>query len=206
MPKLPEIDFLSAKLQHRLKTLSLKKEMLARALGLKTNVSKKIIDATAGLGRDSFILAALGFEVTLIERSPIIFPSLEKALKIAKSHEKTAAIIQRMHLIHADSISWLKQLKKNDYPDLIYIDPMFPEKKKSALPKKDMQLFQEIVGEDADAELLLKTALTHAKERVVVKRPRLAEPLGNIEPSFSLTGSSSRFDAYLIIKTAPNTN
>lgn len=198
MTKLPLIDFLSAKMRYRCKNASLKKETLARALGLKKSSPKTIIDATAGLARDSFIIAALGFEITLLERTPVIFKLLQDAMHRAKQDEKTALIIARMHLYEADSILFLKKLSPADYPDVIYLDPMFPTRKKSALPKEDMRLFHDIVGADADAETLLKIALTCAKERVVVKRPRLAVPLAGFEPSFSMKGSSSRFDIYLI--------
>lgn len=198
MTKLPQIDFLSAPMQYRRRQASLKKEVIARALGLKNKTPKKIIDATAGLARDSFILATLGFEITLLERSPIIFQLIQDAMERAKLDATTAPIIARMHLISADSIAFLKGLKPENYPDIIYLDPMFPERKKSALPKEEMRLFHEIVGDDPDAEILLQTALTCAKDRVVVKRPRLAMPLAGLTPNFAMKGSSSRFDIYLI--------
>ena len=197
MTKLPVIDFLSGKMQYRARHASLRRENLARALGLKNKTPKKIIDATAGLARDSFILASLGFEITLLERSPIIFNLIQSAIDKAKKDPKTQLIMHRMHLIQADAILWLKKLKTEDYPDMIYLDPMFPPKKKSALSKQEMRVFHEIVGADADADRLLKTALTCAKERVVVKRSRLAKPLADIHPNVAMVGGSSRFDIYL---------
>lgn len=196
MVALPKIDFLSAQITYRRKHTSLRKEMLAKALGLKTNSPKKIIDATAGLARDSFILASLGFEVTLIERSLIIFDLIKTAMSLANQDDDVAPIIQRMHLINADSISWLAKLKTR--PEIIYLDPMFPLSKKSALSKKDMRQFHDIVGDDLDADALLKSALACATERVVVKRPRLAKAIGDVKPSFSMVGSSNRFDVYLV--------
>jgi len=191
------VDFLSIEMNRRRKQASLKREALARALGLKGQSSAKIVDATAGLGRDSFILACLGFEVILLERSPIVFALLKDGLNRASQNEQLAPIIARMHLIQTDALSWLKTTQ----PDLVYLDPMFPEKRKSALVKKNMQFFQEIIGNDVDAETLLQTALTCANNRVVVKRPRLAAPLAGQEPAFCLEGSSSRFDVYLISRT-----
>lgn len=192
------IDFLSGKMAYRRQHASLRGETLARAMGLKKNISTRIVDATAGLARDSFILAALGFEIELLERSPLVHALLEDAIQRAALDPKVAPVMQRMHLHQTDAISWLQQLEKNNYPDIIYLDPMFPERSKSALVKKDMRIFHDIIGEDMDADTLLKTALTCATRRVVVKRPRLADYLANIAPAFSQTGSSSRFDVYIL--------
>lgn len=192
-----KIDFLSTQLHYRRKHASLRSEMVARALGLKTKSPVTIIDATAGLARDSFILASLGFNVTLLERSSTIFTLLTEAMQRASLDEEVGSIIQRMHLIHTDAITWLTQLPEPRHPDIIYLDPMFPKSKKSALSQQDMRLFHEIVGDDPDAGLLLEAALSCAKQRVVVKRPRLAEPLGGLQPTFSMKGSSNRFDIYL---------
>jgi 16S rRNA (guanine1516-N2)-methyltransferase len=189
------IDFTAAKLTYRRKQLSLRNEAISRALGLKKNLQPIIVDATAGLARDSFIVAALGFEVILLERSSIIAALLSDALQRALQNEECAPIVKRMRLIHTDAISWLKNAAPK--PDLIYLDPMFPERRKSALVKKEMQIFQAIIGEDTDSALLLETALTCANQRVVVKRPRLASELAGPKPSVSLSGSSSRFDIYL---------
>lgn len=198
MAKLPHIDFTAGALQYRKKQVSLRKEALARALGLKTKAPKKIIDATAGAGRDSFILACLGFEVTLLERSPVIFDLLNQAIEHAKSQPDLQPILEKMHLQKADAIHWLAALDKNALPDIIYLDPMFPPRKKSAAVKKTMQQLHALVGEDNDADHLLQTALSCANERVVVKRSRLAKPLAALKPNLSLIGKSSRFDIYLI--------
>lgn len=186
------IDFTTGKMLYRSEHAGLRKEMLARALGVKPSENAYIIDATAGLGRDSYILASLGFEITLLERSPIIFALLQDALKRASLTQ--ANTINRMHLIHADTISWLSALPSK--PDIIYLDPMFPERQKSASVKKEMAILQDLLGKDSDCDKLFKTALTCARKRVVVKRPRLAPPLA-AAPSFSLQGKSSRFDIYL---------
>jgi 16S rRNA (guanine1516-N2)-methyltransferase len=187
------IDFLSKKMAYRRQHATLRNEIIARALGLKNKLPRHIIDATAGLCRDSFILATLGFEINIIERSPIIFALIEDAIARARKDTKTQAIIERLHPIQANANDWLK----NQTADVIYLDPMFPERKKSALSKQDMRIFHDVVGDDGDADELLTIALTCAKQRVVVKRPRLAAPLCGLIPSFSMEGSSNRFDIYL---------
>ena len=189
------IDFMSPKMQYRRQHLCLRREALARALGLKNHTQPYIVDATAGLARDSFVMAALGFHVHLIERSPIIHALINDGMQRAARNTETQAIVQRMHLIHADANAWLQEA--HEKPDIIYLDPMFPMRKKSALVKKDMRIFHDIVGDDIDADSLLETALACALRRVVVKRPRLALDLAGIKPAFTLTGSSSRFDIYL---------
>ncbi|MDR3492516.1 MAG: class I SAM-dependent methyltransferase [Gammaproteobacteria bacterium] len=191
------IDFLSGRMTYRRQHASLRNEILARALGLKKKSPVKIVDATAGLGRDSFILAALGFEIEMLERSPIVHVLLEDGLNRAKLDPVAAPIVERMKLHQANAIEWFQQVDPDHRPDIIYIDPMFPERSKSALAKKDMRIFHDIVGADSDAEQLLNRALACAKLRVVIKRPRLSGFLADLEPAFSHTGSSSRFDIYL---------
>ena len=190
------IDFLSKKLTYRRKQATVKNEILARALGLKKTSLPRIIDATAGLAQDSFMIACLGFEVTLIERSPAVYDSINEAMMRAKQDTALLPIMNRMNLIQADSIIYLSSLKPDERPDIIYLDPMFPERKKSALNKKAMRVLHDLVGEDLDANQLLHAALACASNRVVVKRPRLAEPLGGTKPSYSIIGNSSRFDIY----------
>jgi 16S rRNA (guanine1516-N2)-methyltransferase len=193
--KLPpfHIDFLSSKMIYRSKQAGLRKELLARAIGMHPRENPFIIDVTAGLGRDSFILASLGFEITMLERSTIIYALLADALERAKRNERIAPIIERMHLIHANALEWLEEKQC----DVITLDPMFPERKKSSLVKKEMVILQKLLGNDDDSEQLFKLSLTCATHRVVVKRPRLAENISGQLPNFSLEGKSSRFDIYL---------
>lgn len=187
------IDFNTSKLNYRSHQASLRKEMLARAIGFHPKDNPFIVDATAGLGRDSFILASLGFKVTMLEKSSIIYVLLEDALKRAKKLSISAA--ERMQLLSADAVSWLPaQLEK---PDVIYLDPMFPERRKSASVKKEMALLQALLPEQEDPKRLFETAVACAKHRVVVKRPRLAETITERQPNYSLKGTSSRFDIYL---------
>jgi 16S rRNA (guanine1516-N2)-methyltransferase len=188
------IDFLSPKSIYRQKNLSIRNENLARALGLKNHKPNKIIDTTAGLGRDGFIIASLGIPVDLIERSPIIYALLADAIKRAQHHPTMATVANRMNLIQGNAITLLPSLSP---AEVIYLDPMFPTRAKSALVKKEMQIFHEIIGADPDADALFKVALTCASRRVVVKRPKLANYLAELPPHYSVKGSSSRFDIYL---------
>lgn len=188
------VDFLSPQMQFRQRKATLKSESLARALGLKRHSKVSIVDATGGLARDSFILASLGFDVTILERSPIIHALIADG--IARAVEQSPAA-KRLHLIKTNAITWLTELAPDAKPDIIYLDPMFPERKKSALPKKEMLIFHDIVGEDNDSGALLIAALACAKLRVVVKRSRLAQPLHEMTPAYSSEGNSCRFDVYL---------
>lgn len=189
------IDFTSGKLLYRSQQAGLRKELIARAMGMKPGEHPRIIDATAGLGRDSFILATLGFKVIMLERSPVLFTLLRDAIERASKYTQTADIMQRLTLIHADALSWLPQI--TPHPDIIYLDPMFPGREKSASVKKEMVILQDLLGKDTDCDTLLEVALTCAAKRVVVKRPRLAKSLLNSAPSFSMEGKSSRFDVYI---------
>ena len=181
---------------HRLREASLRNELIARAMGALPKERPYIVDATAGLGRDSLILAALGFEITMLERSPILHTELQKALKAAKKilPDTTA----RLRLIHADAIDWLKALPNDQHPDIIYLDPLFPESKKSASVNKEMVMLRNLLGKEHDHADLFETAMTCAKLRVVVKRSRLASNIVERAANFSLTGKSCRFDIYLV--------
>jgi 16S rRNA (guanine1516-N2)-methyltransferase len=196
------IDFLSTTLRYRQSKAGLRNERLARAIGSRPSEHPTIVDATAGLGRDSFILASLGFQITLLERSPILCALFEDALKRARLDVKTAPIIERMQLIQADAITWLTHRAAADIserPQIVYLDPMFPERKKSASVKKEMVILQDLLGSDSDSADLFQAAISCATKRVVVKRPRLAANVGERTPSFTLAGSSNRFDIYLTI-------
>lgn len=193
------IDFLTGKLRHRRLQGGGKGQDIAKAVGIKNNKSLSVLDTTAGMGSDSFVLATLGCEVTLIERTPtihaLLLDAMQRALQSNISDVKD--IVVRMHLIQMDAINFLTTLEDNRKPDVIYLDPMFPERKKSAQVKKEMQFFHDLVGNDDDADALLKVARKSAKERIVVKRPRLAPELSNQKPHFAITGKSIRYDVYL---------
>src|SRR3990167_8916605 len=131
----------------------------------------------------------------MCERSPIIHALLQDGLMRAQKEAWFQALSLTLH--HADGIIYLSQLHQDNYPDVIYIDPMFPEKTKSALVKKEMRVLRSVVGDDLDSEKLLSAALSIAKKRVVVKRSKLAPTLSDKKPDVVYTGKSSRFDVYL---------
>ncbi len=188
------IDFLSSASLYRHQHGGGRKQLLARAIGLHKKKNLVVSDLSAGLGRDAFVLACLGAQVTMIERSPIICALLENGLKRAQEIAWIKDLTWR--LICGDSRDYLQSLLPEQYPEVIYFDPMFPERKKSALVKKEMRILKEIAGEDVDAPELLSLALEKALKRVVVKRPKLAPPIEGQKPDFSLIGQSSRFDIY----------
>ncbi len=192
------VDFLSGKNHHRRRYGGGKGQQLAKAIGLNKYSNPTIIDTTAGLGRDAFVLATLGCEMTLLERTTPVYLLLNDALSRAKLSDDTeiTTIMNRIQLLHTDSLNYLSKLKQDQYPDVIYIDPMFPPRGKSAKVKKEMALFHQLVGQDDDAKKIVEMALNRALRRIVVKRPRLAETLYP-KPAFQITGKSTRYDIYL---------
>ena len=190
-------DFVSGKVDHRRKFGGGKGQLIAKAVGLKSGITPHVLDATAGLGRDAFVLASLGCQVTLIERSPVVAELLSAGLNQARLSYEVAPVINLMTMINADSIGWL-QSQTETVADVIYLDPMFPERDKSSLVKKEMRLFKPLVGGDLDASELLKAALNKARYRVVVKRPRKAPEIEGVRPTLKLEGKSSRYDIYTL--------
>ncbi|WP_353517956.1 class I SAM-dependent methyltransferase [Thalassotalea sp. SU-HH00458] len=189
-----KVDFVEGPVAHRRKFGGGRGQDIAKAIGLKHGFTPHVLDATAGLGRDSFVLASLGCQVTMMERMPIVAALLENGLARAKIHQEVADIVDRMSLIYASSID---DMTLANAPDVIYLDPMYPHREKSAAVKKEMRVFQALVGEDLDADNLLIPALKLAKYRVVVKRPSYAEPLNNKAPSTSIKMKKNRFDVYV---------
>jgi 16S rRNA (guanine1516-N2)-methyltransferase len=196
-----QADFTSPSARYRRLRGGGRSEAIARAVGLGAAVPLDVLDATAGLGTDAFVLASLGCRVRLLERVPALRDLLVDALNRAR-HESASAdsglaeAIARMHLAGGDALGYLSALSPEQRPEVIYLDPMFPERKKSANVKKEMQVFHCLVGPDADAPEVLAVALEQARQRVVVKRPRLAEPLGGRPPDHMLPGVRNRFDLY----------
>lgn len=189
------VDFVEGAVAHRRKFGGGKGQMIAKAVGVQSGVKPSVLDATAGLGKDAFVLASLGCELTLIERQPIIATLLEDGLARAMLDVEVATIAQRMQLLKGNAIDLIKTWQDAP-PQVIYVDPMFPHRDKSALVKKEMRLFRSLVGDDMDASELLTEALSLASHRVVVKRPRKAPIIEGATPSFSLEGKSSRYDIY----------
>lgn len=173
-------------------------EMIAKAVGVKQSLLPTVIDSTAGLGHDSFVLAAIGCSVIMIERSHVVRALLWDGLRRASEAHTITAIAQRMKLVPGESVVQLKKMSLNDSPDVVYCDPMFPERNKSALVRKEMRVFKDIVGADHDAADLLEQALNTAKKRVVVKRPRKAPTVDGPPPSHCIEGRACRFDVYML--------
>lgn len=197
-PKLGAIfvDFLSDALNYRRKFGGGKQEAIIKAIGLKNEQDYHVVDATAGLGKDAFILASIGCRVTMIERHPIIAILLSDGLKRLYSDPLMSQWAKSHLSLITDSAQAVFN-KLPQKPDVIYLDPMFPQRKKSALVKKEMQIFQALIGEDIDIEQLFITARQTAIKRIVVKRPKTAEYLSNEKPNSSIMTKNHRFDIYL---------
>lgn len=191
-------EFVTGPLGYRRRHGGGKNQAIARAVGLRLYAQPiTVLDVTAGLGKDGFILASLGCTVRLVERSPIMAALLQNGLQRAAGDQTLAPIIHSLHVIQADAIQILQGLSTNEFPDVIYVDPMFPVRTKSALPKIEMRIISALVGPDNDADTLLFLALQKAKKRVVVKRPIGAPSLSEHIPSFVVEGKSNRYDVYL---------
>jgi len=189
------VDFVTGAVAHRRKFGGGGGQMIAKAVGVQPGVRPTILDATAGLGRDAFVLATLGCTLTLIERQPIIAALLEDGLRRAMADTEVAEVAAKMTLRLGNAIE-LMRAWPDERPQVIYLDPMFPHRDKSALVKKEMRLFRPLAGNDEDAPALLEAALALAVNRVVVKRPRKAPAIAGAKPGYSLEGKSSRFDIY----------
>ena len=200
-PKMQAItaDFESGKATHRRQYGGGKGQDFAKALGLRKFPDATIIDATAGLGGDAFVMATLGCQVTMLERNPVVQILLDDALRRAdqSTDSEVQEIAQRMRLVQMSALEYLETLRPEDYPQLIYLDPMFPERGKSAMVKKEMRVFQELVGDDDDSAELLPVARRRAMERIIVKRPVRAPLLADSEPDFQISGKTVRYDVYL---------
>ena len=210
-PKAPgpvRCDFSSGTARHRRLYGGGKGQDIAKAIGLAHKGFKpRVLDLTAGLGRDGFVLASLGAQVTMVERHPIVFALLTDGLSRARESAEYEAdgellgILDRIHAVHSESSEFLQNLTADQSPDVIYLDPMFPPSDKSGKVKKEMQLFHQLVGKAAeDSDRLLSLSLQQANYRVVVKRPAHAPFLNGREPGYSLKGKSTRFDIYPLKK------
>lgn len=189
------VDFVEGAMAHRRQFGGGAGQMLARAVGIQSGIRPYILDATAGLGRDAFVLADLGCKLQLLERNALVAWLLQDGLQRAADSAQTAEIAGRMQLQNGDAIK-LMQNWQHEVPQVIYLDPMFPQREKSALVKKEMRLLQPLVGADDDAPGLFLAAWQLASHRVVVKRPRTAPLISEQQPSFQLSGKSCRYDIY----------
>jgi len=197
------IDFTNGSLAHRQQFGGGRGQAIAKAVGLKSGITPRVLDLTAGLAGDAFVLATLGCPVTLIERSSIVFCLLENAIERASLNEKFQVVLkQGFDIINCDANDYISEQlnRNNERPDVIYIDPMYPERKKSALVKKDMQILQRLHQETDNSAELLNSALLFAKKRVVVKRPAHAETLNKKTPDSCIKSKKTRYDLYIIEK------
>jgi len=199
------IDFISGDLAHRQKYGGGRGQSIAKAIGLKQGTPPpSVLDATAGLAKDAYVLACLGCSMTLIERSPIIVELIKDAIHRAKEDKHFKTVLKKgFKVINQSSIEYLTELTKKTihesrHFDVIYLDPMYPDKKKSASVKKNMQILQKLLGKDEDTQKLLNVALKVAKKRVVVKRPKGAENLTELKPTYTVESKKTRYDIYII--------
>lgn len=200
-----KVDFSAGAVAHRRKFGGGMGQDIAKAVGVSGAYKPSVIDATAGLGRDSFVLATLGCRVYAHERNPVVAALLADGLARGIQDPEISDIIERISLTFGSSHDLLTAAESpNDMPDIVYLDPMFDhDPKQTAQVKKDMQAFRQVVGQDDDGDQLLQSAIDCARCRVVVKRARKAEPMAGRKPSYALTGKSNRFDVYVKAKVAP---
>lgn len=190
------VDFAAGKARHRRVYGGGKGQQIAKAVGIQGNIRPSVLDLTAGLGSDAFVLASLGCQVAMAERQPIVRALLADGLGRGVLDIDAGTIVAAMKL-KLGAADGVMQAWQGAPPQVIYLDPMFPHSSKSAQVKKEMALFRMLVGSDADADVLLAPALDLASHRVVVKRPRLAPDLAGQKPSYRLEGKANRFDVYV---------
>lgn len=190
------VDFVAGAMAHRRRFGGGRGEAVAKAVGIKKDYLPSVVDATAGLGRDAFVLASVGCHVRMIERHPVAAALLEDGLQRGYQDSEIGPWLQeRLSLLHGSSIVALAEVTPK--PDVVYLDPMFPHKEKSALVKKEMRVFQALVGADSDSDALLVPARQLALKRVVVKRPDYAPFMDDCEPHSSVKTKNHRFDLYM---------
>ena len=187
------VDFIGGKMGYRRRVN--RSGLIYRAID-PTGIKPTVIDATAGLAQDAFLLALYGCRITAIERSSILCALVEDGIRRAcKVSELATLFEENFNLIQGDSVEILKNRTLIGKPEIIYLDPMFPPKKKNALVKKEMRILRQLVGDDQDSEKLLEISRTVASRHVTVKRMRHAPFLGDT-PIRSYTGKVARYDIY----------
>ena len=210
------------KMLHRVKHNSISHELLVKAAKIKgADGPRTAIDATAGLGEDSLLLAAAGFHVKMYERNPVIFELLSDALRRAAEVPELADIVARMEVFNEDSVEVMKKLAAElcriDVtsdgvaaepacgnaaepampPDIILLDPMFPERQKSALVKKKLQMIQKLEIPCDDEEEILFAAMSARPKKLIVKRPPKGPFLAGVKPDYSNKGKAVRYDCFV---------
>lgn len=197
-----QVDFDAGAINHRVGDAA-NGQAIAKAVGVKPGLDLSVLDGTAGFGKDSFLLASLGCNVTMLERNKIVHALLNDGLSRAgrSTRDKTRNAVKRMQLELGEFNSNL-DLKKRSF-DVVFLDPMFPLRRKSAKVKKEMVFLQKLLaneqGSESDSDsVLLQYAIQVARRRVVIKRARHAENFADKDPDYSLTGRTNRFDVYLV--------
>ncbi|MFG1174772.1 16S rRNA (guanine(1516)-N(2))-methyltransferase RsmJ [Erwiniaceae bacterium CAU 1747] len=189
------VDFVGGAMAHRRRFGGGRGEAVAKAVGIKSGYLPDVVDATAGLGRDAFVLASVGCRVRMLERNPVVAALLDDGLTRGYADAEIGGWLrERLTLLHASSLTALAEIVPR--PQVVYLDPMFPHKQKSALVKKEMRVFQSLVGPDGDADGLLQPARQLATKRVVVKRPDYAPPLADVATPNAIITKGHRFDIY----------
>jgi 16S rRNA (guanine1516-N2)-methyltransferase len=194
-PKGLRLDFAGGAVGYRFRRGGERGHPLVKAAGLKKDRFPVIVDATAGLGRDAFLLASAGANVTMLERSAEVHELLKNALaRAAAESPELAEVTSRMTLIHGDARHLLPALA----PDVVIVDPMHPPRRNTALVKEEMRLLSGIVGADEDSDELMRIALASARERVILKWPlRAAALLAAPKPSHQFAGKTVRYEVFL---------
>ncbi len=186
------VDFSDGTFSHRLKGAGLRSELVARAV--KPEAGLMVLDCTGGLGRDAFILAHLGCIVTILERSPVVHTLLADGIDRASTDASLASTAARLNVEFGDAKQRLQGL---DYFDVIYLDPMFPVRRKAALVKGEMQYLQNLLGSDPDVDELLTAALASKAKRVVLKRPAHSDWQSPRKPNHEVSAKTSRFEVFV---------
>lgn len=195
------VDFYADSIEYRRSTSGIKQD-IAKAVGCKPGVRPSVLDVTAGLAADAFVLASLGCQLTLIESNPIVYVLLSDAFCRTNHRDDEVAqiVVNNMQLLERiDALQFMANTAVE--VDVVYCDPMFPHRQKAAKVKKAMQYFHDIVGfDDTNEAQLLMLARKIATKRVVVKRPKLADFIDQQVPDYQLKGKSVRYDIYLSLK------
>ena len=181
-----------SRLLPRLRSDRLSRELLVRAARVRGVEAPTAVDATAGLGEDSLLLAAAGFSVRLYEKDQVIAALLRDALERAVALPELADVVARMELLEEDSVEALPHLDFS--PDVVLLDPMFPERTKSAAVKKKFQLLHHLERPCENEGELLDAALAACPRKIVIKRPPKGPVLAGVKPSYQVTGKAVRYD------------
>lgn len=191
------IDFIQGPTAYRRLATGSSRQPLAKAIGIRQGC-RSVVDATAGLGRDAFLMACLGCTVLAVERSEVLAMVLQNAVALARESKEArlAAISQRLKVVAGDSSRVLLELAESNRPDVVYLDPMYTPRESSALAKKEMRILRTLVGGDEDSRTLLGAAVKVSRKRVVVKR-HLRAPALSDAVDLSVKGRTVRYDVYL---------